>query len=140
MSEQTRTLGRSVAEIRRKALVTLGWTELGAEGRTAKEWEDDARELAEIVVELGADDRDVACPSCNAIFPVPVAQRAPLGEAIARAIESARQTRDAAKPQDKRELALVVTKLEEAALWLGEYRAKEHQGADAILNWLRESA
>lgn len=60
-----------------------------------------------------------------------------LAEKIAQAIEEARDLRDQADP-DKRELALVVTKLEEAGLWLCESRAREHLGDNALLDWLRE--
>lgn len=61
-----------------------------------------------------------------------------LAEKIAQAIEEARELRDQADPQDKRELALVVTNLEQAGLWLCEARAREHLGDNALLDWLRE--
>lgn len=63
-----------------------------------------------------------------------------LEELIARAIEAARTKRDEADPQDKRELALVVTHLETSALWLCQYKALGHLGDDALLDWLREIA
>lgn len=61
-----------------------------------------------------------------------------LSEKIAQAIEQARELRDQADPEDKRELALVVTNLEQAGLWLCESRAREHLGDNALLDWLRE--
>ena len=36
------------------------------------------------------------------------------------------------------EYAAVFAKLEEAALWLCQWRAREHLGGDALLDWLRE--
>ena len=57
---------------------------------------------------------------------------------LAAAIEAARRRLDEADPRDKRNAALVVTKLEEAALWLCEGKAREHLGDQAIIDWLLE--
>lgn len=59
-------------------------------------------------------------------------------EAIAQAIEQATTLRDDPDVGDKRELALVVTNLEQAGLWLCQWRAREHLGDQALLDWLRE--
>jgi hypothetical protein len=39
----------------------------------------------------------------------------------------------------KRALALVVTNIEQAALWLCEHNAREHSGEDALLDWLLQA-
>jgi hypothetical protein len=62
----------------------------------------------------------------------------PLASLLAASIERARADRDSADPRDKRELALVVTNLEQAGLWLCESRAREHLGEQALLDWLLE--
>jgi hypothetical protein len=62
----------------------------------------------------------------------------PLASLLAAAIERARADRDSAEARDKRELALVVTNLEQAALWLCESRARAHLGEQALLDWLLE--
>lgn len=58
-----------------------------------------------------------------------------LEELLAQSIEAARKRRD--ESSDKREMSLVVTKLEEAALWLCEWKAREHNGDNSITDWLR---
>lgn len=57
---------------------------------------------------------------------------------LAEVIERARQLRDDANSRDKRELALVVTNLEQAALWHCQHRAMAHLGDQALLDWLLE--
>jgi hypothetical protein len=60
----------------------------------------------------------------------------PLDATLAQAITEARDLLANEDAGDKRQLALVVTKLEEAALWLCEWKAREHLGDQALLDWL----
>jgi hypothetical protein len=60
-----------------------------------------------------------------------------LNELIAKAIEVARHQLAVAEPPEKRHAALVVTKLEEAALWRCQAQAEEQLGENALTDWLR---
>lgn len=58
---------------------------------------------------------------------------------LAAGIVEARRMRDHPHARDSvRQLSLIVTKLEEAALWYCEQRARDHVGSDALVDWLTE--
>lgn len=60
-------------------------------------------------------------------------------EYLARAIEEAKKERNPRSVHpEQRSLSLAVTNMEQAGLWLCEYRAQCHLGEDALLDWLRE--
>ena len=59
---------------------------------------------------------------------------ADLRELLARTLEAAYEEQ---KENPGREISLVVTKLEEAALWICERDAEQHLGQNALLDWLR---
>jgi len=61
-----------------------------------------------------------------------------VNEHVARAIEMTKMMRNSiGHSPEGRSLSLAITNLEQAGLWLCEYGAQTHQGADALLDWLR---
>lgn len=89
------------------------------EAEDPETWKELRAELAEVVAVALEDDP-------------------PLEELLAQSIERARARRDEADERDRVQLSVFVTRLEEAALWLCEHRARAHLGENALLDWLRE--
>jgi hypothetical protein len=57
---------------------------------------------------------------------------------LAECIERSRRARDETQGPESRSLALVVTNLEQAALWHCNGRAMLHLGDNALIDWLLE--
>lgn len=63
---------------------------------------------------------------------------ASFGRLLVEVIERARAMHKEAEGVEARSAALVVTNLEQAALWHCEYRASLHLGENSLTDWLLE--